>query len=106
MAALAAVLAPYVARVLVGITGRIPPLSDLTGGEPLEVSQVASVTPYILGGALATFLSMGLAILPFARRPVLELRSLAARPAGSSVWPLFLRVACNVLRTGCESRPS
>ena len=89
VAAMAAALAPYVARLLVGITGRIPPLSDLTGGEPLQVSQVASVTPYIVGGAAATFLSMGLAILPFARRPVLELRSLAARPAGSSVWQRY-----------------
>ena len=51
-------------------------------GEPLQVAQVASITPYVIGGAIVTFLSMGLAILPFARRPVLELRSLSARPAG------------------------
>jgi ABC-type lipoprotein release transport system permease subunit len=89
VAAIAAVAAPYVARVLVGITGRVPPLSDLTGGQPLEVSEVASITPYVIGGAIATFLSMGLAILPFARRPVLELRSLAARPAGSSMWQRY-----------------
>lgn len=89
VAALAALAAPYVARMLVGVTGRIPPLSDLTGGEPLQVSQVASITPYVVGGAIATFLSMGLSILPFARRPVLELRSLSARPAGSSVWQRY-----------------
>jgi len=89
VAAIAAVAAPYVARLLVGVTGRIPPLSDLTGGEPLQVSEVASITPYVFGGAVATFLSMGLAILPVARRPVLELRSLAARPSGSSVWQRY-----------------
>ncbi|MCP4304111.1 MAG: ABC transporter permease [bacterium] len=89
VAAVAALAAPYVARLLVGVTGRIPPLSDLTGGEPLQVSQVASIAPYVVGGASATFFSMGLAILPFARRPVLELRSLSARPAGSSVWQRY-----------------
>ena len=89
VAAIAALAAPSVARILVGVTGRIPPLSDLTGGEPLRVSQVASITPYVVGGAVVTFLSMGLSILPFARRPVLELRSLSARPAGSSVWQRY-----------------
>ena len=89
VAAAAAVAAPHVARLLVGITGRIPPLSDLTGGEPLQVSQVASIGPYVIGGSIATFLAMGLAIVPFARRPVLELRSLAARPAGSSMWQRY-----------------
>ncbi|MCP3994778.1 MAG: ABC transporter permease [bacterium] len=89
VAAAAAFAAPYVARVLVGVTGRVPPLSDLTGGEPLQVSEVASITPYVVGGAIATFLSMGLSILSFARRPVLELRSLSARPAGSSVWQRY-----------------
>ena len=89
VAAIAAFAAPYVARILVGLTGRVPPLSDLTGGEPLQVSEVASIAPYVIGGAVATFLSMGLAILPFARRPVLELRSLAARPAGSSMWQRY-----------------
>jgi hypothetical protein len=89
VSAVAAFAAPYVARILVGVTGRIPPLSDLTGGEPLQVSQVASIAPYVIGGAIATFLAMGLAILPFARRPVLELRSLAARPSGSSVWQRY-----------------
>ena len=89
VAAAAAFAAPYVARLLVGVTGRVPPLSDLTGGEPLQVSEVASITPYVVGGAIATFLSMGLAIVPFARRPVLELRSLAARPSGNSVWQRY-----------------
>jgi hypothetical protein len=89
VAAAAAAAAPSVARLLVGITGRIPPLSDLTGGEPLQVSQVASIAPYIIAGAAVTFLAMGLAILPVARRPVLELRSLAARPAGSSIWQRY-----------------
>lgn len=89
VAAVAAAAAPYVARLLVGVTGRIPPLSDLTGGEPLQVSQVASIAPYVISGAIATFLAMGLAILPFAKRPVLELRSLSARPSGSSVWQRY-----------------
>ena len=89
VAGVAAIAAPSVARLLVGVTGRIPPLSDLTGGEPLQVSEVASIAPYVVGGAIATFLSMGLSILPFARRPVLELRSLSARPAGSSVWQRY-----------------
>lgn len=89
VAAVAAIAAPYVARLLVGVTGRIPPLSDLTGGEPLQVSQVASITPYVVGGSIVTFLAMGLAIIPFARRPILELRSLAARPSGSSVWQRY-----------------
>jgi hypothetical protein len=42
-----------------------------------------------MGGAGLTFLSMGLAIIPFARRRVLELRSLAARPGGRSVWQRY-----------------
>lgn len=89
VAAIAAAVAPYVARLLVEVTGRVPPLSDLTGQQALQVSQVASITPYVLGGAVVTFLSMGLAILPVARRPVLELRSLAARPSGSSIWQRY-----------------
>ncbi len=89
IAAIAAIAAPYVARWLVGLTGRVPPLSDLTGGEPLEVAQRRPLQPFLIGGAGLTFSSMGLAIIPFARRRVLELRSLAARPAGKSVWQRY-----------------
>ena len=64
VAAAAALAAPYVARVLVGITGRIPPLSDLTGGEPLQVSQVASITPYLVGGAMMGRLARGASSYP------------------------------------------
>lgn len=89
IAVIAAAAAPDVARLLVGLTGRVPPLSNLTGGEPLDVAQVAPITPYVIAGAVATFLAMGLAIIPFARRGVLELRALAARPASSSVWQRY-----------------
>jgi hypothetical protein len=88
IAVIAAVVAPYVARALVALTGRVPPLSDLTGGA-LRVAQVRSIVPFVLAGAIVTFVAMGLAILPFARRKVLELRSLAARPARSSVWQRY-----------------
>jgi hypothetical protein len=74
---------------MVGLTGRVPPLSDLTGGEPLRVAQVRSIVPFVVAGGIITFIAMGLAILPFARRKVLELRSLAARPAQSSVWQRY-----------------
>jgi hypothetical protein len=89
IAVVAALAAPYVARWLVGLTGRVPPLSDLTGGQPLEVAQRRPLQPFLIGGAALTFLSMGLAIIPFARRRVLELRSLAARPGGKSVWQRY-----------------
>jgi len=89
VAAGAAVVAPFVARFLVGVTGRIPPLSDLTGGEPLSVTQVSPVTGWLLAGAAITFLAMGVAIVPFARRGVLELRSLATRPGTKSVWQRY-----------------
>jgi len=85
----AALIAPFVARFLVGVTGRIPPLSDLTGGEPLEVTQTSSITGWLLAGGVITFLAMGVAIIPFANRGVLELRSLAARPATKSVWQRY-----------------
>lgn len=89
IAVAAAAVAPFVARFLVELTGRVPPLSDLTGGEPLEVAQLQSIGPYLVAGAAITFVSMGLAILPFARKGVLELRSLAARPAQESVWQRY-----------------
>ena len=89
IAFLAAAAAPFVARFLVALTGRVPPLSDLTGGEPLGVAQLQSIAPYLIAGAAITFISMGLAILPFARRSVLELRSLAARPSQESVWQRY-----------------
>ncbi len=89
VAAAAALIAPFVARFLVGVTGRIPPLSDLTGGEPLHVTQVSPVTGWLLAGAIITFLAMGVAIVPFARRGVLELRALAARPGTKSVWQRY-----------------
>ena len=89
IAVIAAVVAPFVARWLVGVTGRVPPLSDLTGGEPLRVAQRRPLQPFLIGGAVLTFVSMGLAIIPFARRRVLELRSLAARPGGKSVWQRY-----------------
>ncbi|NIS33557.1 MAG: hypothetical protein GWN07_23735, partial [Actinobacteria bacterium] len=50
-------------------------LSDLTGGEPLRVAQVRSIVPFVIAGGAVTFVAMGLAIFPFARRKVLELRS-------------------------------
>ncbi|MBT8207103.1 MAG: ABC transporter permease [Acidimicrobiia bacterium] len=89
IAALAALAAPTVARFLVGLTGRIPPLSDLTGGEPLQVAQTRSLTPFVVAGAIITFITMGLAILPVARRSVLELRALAARPSRISIWQRY-----------------
>jgi ABC-type lipoprotein release transport system permease subunit len=89
IAVVAALLAPYVARLLVSITGRVPPLSMLTGGAALEVSQVRQIEPYLLVGAVLVFLAMGLAILPISRRSVLELRSLAARPTKQSVWQRY-----------------
>ncbi|MFQ5554841.1 MAG: hypothetical protein ACE5GC_05655, partial [Acidimicrobiia bacterium] len=89
IAIVAVLVAPWVARTLVGLTGLVPPLSDLTGGSSLTVEQVRSITPFLLAGGAVTFLSMGLAILPFARRRVLELRSLAARPTTSSVWQRY-----------------
>ncbi len=88
IAALAAAVAPYVARALVALTGRVPPLSDLTGGA-LEVAQVRSIVPFVVAGGALTFIAMGLAVFPVARRRVLELRSLAARPAQSSVWQRY-----------------
>ena len=89
IAAIAAFLAPYVARWLVGVTGRVPPLSDLTGGDPLQVAQRRPLEPFLIGGLILTFISMGLAIIPFARRKVLELRSMAARPGDKSVWQRY-----------------
>ena len=44
---------------------------------------------FVIAGGAVTFVAMGLAIFPFARRKVLELRSLAARPAQSSVWQRY-----------------
>jgi hypothetical protein len=85
----AILVAPIVARFLVGLTGRIPPMSTLTGGDALGVSQSRSVVPFVLAGGALTFLSMGLAILPFARRSVLELRALSTRPAHKSVWQRY-----------------
>ena len=89
IAVIAALLAPVVARWLVGFTGRIPPLSTLTGGEPLEVAQQRSVLPFMIVGGVLTFVAMGVAILPYARRGVLALRSLAARPGTQSVWQKY-----------------
>ena len=89
VAVAAAAIAPFVARFLVGVTGRIPPLSELTGGEPLDVTQVDPVTGWLLAGAVITFLAMGVAIVPYVRRGVLELRSLAARPGTKSVWQRY-----------------
>jgi ABC-type lipoprotein release transport system permease subunit len=85
----AAVLAPFVARAMVTLTGLVPPMSDLTGGEPLRVAEDRSIVPFVLAGAALAFVSMGLAILPFARRTVLELRMLAARPTRRSVWQKY-----------------
>lgn len=89
VATIAALLAPLVARWLVGFTGRVPPLSTLTGGDPLEVAQQRSVVPFMIAGGILTFLSMGVAIIPYARRGVLALRSLAARPGSKSVWQKY-----------------
>ena len=48
-----------------------------------------SLWPWVGGGGVLVFVTMGLAILPFARRSVLELRSLAARPTRLSVWQRY-----------------
>ncbi|MBN2113908.1 MAG: ABC transporter permease [Acidimicrobiia bacterium] len=98
----AALAAPFVARGMVALSGRIPPMSTLTGGEALSVSQARSVVPFVLGGGLLTFIAMGLAIVPLARRGVLELRAMASRPARQSVWQryyldLFLVVLAGVV---------
>lgn len=98
----AMLLAPFVARLMVAFSGLIPPMSTLTGGEALAVELSRSVLPYLLVGGILTFISMGLAILPVARRSVLELRALATRPAHKSVWQryhldLFLIVLAAVL---------
>ncbi|HLA66896.1 MAG TPA: ABC transporter permease [Acidimicrobiia bacterium] len=88
--AIAAVLvAPSVARAMVSLTGRIPPMSTLTGGEALGIAHGRSIIPFALAGGILTFVSMGLAILPISRRSVLELRALSTRPARTSVWQRY-----------------
>ncbi|HUG74450.1 MAG TPA: FtsX-like permease family protein, partial [Acidimicrobiia bacterium] len=82
-------LAPFVARLMVASTGLIPPMSTLTGGEALAVELSRSILPFLFVGGMLTFVSMGLAILPVARRSVLELRALATRPAQKSVWQRY-----------------
>lgn len=89
IASAAALAAPLVARAMVALAGRIPPMSTLTGGEPLTVSQTRSIIPFAAAGAGLTFASMGLAIVPMARRSVLELRALSSRPARRSVWQRY-----------------
>ncbi len=89
IATLSALFAPVVARWLVGFTGRIPPLSTLTGGDPLEVAQQRSVLPFMIVGGVLTFMAMGVAVIPYARRGVLALRSLATRPGTKSVWQKY-----------------
>ena len=101
--ALAAVaLAPAVARFMVGMTGRIPPLSTLTGGEALAVSPARPIVPFAVAGGIAAFVAMGLAVLPAARSTILELRALGSRPVRQSVWQrhhldLFLVVIAGIL---------
>jgi hypothetical protein len=82
-------LAPLVARGMVALSGRVPPMSTLTGGQALSVSQTRSILPFVVGGGALTFAAMGLAILPLARRGVLELRALASRPGRRSVWQRY-----------------
>lgn len=89
VALVATMVAPVVARFLVGVTGRVPPLSTLTGGDPLRVAQVRSLVPFMVTGGVVTFIAMGVAIFPYARRGVLALRSLAARPGIQSVWQKY-----------------
>lgn len=85
----AAAVAPLLARALVAITGRVPPMSDLTGGGALGVTEAQSLRPFLVGGAILAFGAMGLAIVPFARRSVLELRVLASRPTTQSIWQRY-----------------
>lgn len=85
----AAVIAPFLARALVAITGRVPPMSDLTGGGTLVVAEAQSLRPFLVGGVILAFGAMGLAIVPFARRSVLELRVLASRPTTKSIWQRY-----------------
>ncbi len=89
IAGIAALIAPVVARSMVGVTGRVPPLSTLTGGGALDVAQVRSVVPFMLVGGAMTFVAMGVTIFPYARRGVLALRALAARPGTKSVWQKY-----------------
>lgn len=89
VAALAAAISPAVARFLVATTGRVPPLSSLTGGQALEVAQVRPIGPFLAAGAVVAFLSMAVAVLPYARRSILALRSLATRPGATSVWQQY-----------------
>lgn len=89
VAVAAASMAPFVARSLVGMTGRVPPLSALTGGDPLRVAQVRSVVPFVITGGVIAFVAMGVAIFPYAKRGVLALRALATRPGTQSVWQRY-----------------
>jgi len=98
----AMIVAPTVARAMVSVTGRIPPMSTLTGGEALTVASGRSIVPFAVAGGVLTFVSMGLAILPIARRSVLELRAIASRPVRKSIWQryhldLFLVVIAGVI---------
>jgi hypothetical protein len=98
----AMVVAPIVARAMVSVTGRIPPMSTLTGGEALTVASGRSIVPFAVAGAVLTFASMGLAILPIARRSILELRAISSRPASKSIWQryhldLFMVVLAGVI---------
>ncbi|MFQ5517965.1 MAG: hypothetical protein ACE5E8_10385, partial [Acidimicrobiia bacterium] len=102
IAVAAAVVAPTVARLLVSATGRVPPMSDLTGGDALTVVGGRSLLPFMAAGTGLAFVSMGLAIVPFVRKSILELRALSARPGRLSIWQryyvdIFLIILAGIL---------
>lgn len=85
----ATAIAPTLARALVAVTGRVPPMSELTGGAALGVTEAQELTRFLFAGAALAFIAMGLAIVPFARKSVLELRILTSRPTLKSVWQRY-----------------
>ena len=85
----ATAIAPTLARALVAVTGRVPPMSELTGGAALGVTEPQELTRFLFAGAALAFTAMGLAIVPFARKSVLELRILTSRPTLKSVWQRY-----------------
>lgn len=85
----AVLIAPFVARALVAVTGRVPPLDDLTGGQTLDVAEVSSLRPWLLAGGIVAFVAMGVAVVPYARRGILSLRALSSRPGQKSVWQRY-----------------
>ena len=89
IAAVALLLGPPLAALVVGLLGQTPPFQDLSGGSNLHVNLSRQAYYWAAGGALLAFLTLLLPAYYASKKTMVQQRTASARPPQQSAFTKY-----------------